>query len=191
MGRGGASSRGRGKFKPSRGGGRHFSRDIEDRMRGNMDNINSEDSESESESEDDEVEHKLAPEMAALNLKLGNTVAVEESEDEGLTRAERKAKLKKAAKEAKHESEDEGEDELVNPWPAAKVEPSRREREAAEKKRFQQRQAAGKTQQAKSDLARLQEIRKRREAAAAQRAAEQEEAAREAADKQARLVAKK
>lgn len=50
--------------------------------------------------------------------------------------------------------------------------------EAAEKKAAQERyaklQAAGKTDQAKSDLARLQEIRKRREAAAAQRIAEQE-----------------
>lgn len=34
--------------------------------------------------------------------------------------------------------------------------------------------AAGKTEQAKSDLARLQEIRRKREAAAAQRQAEQE-----------------
>lgn len=79
--------------------------------------------------------------------------------------------------------------------------------EAAEKKRFQQRQAQGKTSQAKSDLARLQEIRKKREAAAAQRVAEQEgmfvqlrladrcqadntEAAREAAERKDRLVRK-
>jgi hypothetical protein len=55
--------------------------------------------------------------------------------------------------------------------------------EAAEKKaaaeRYAKLQAQGKTTQAKTDLARLQEIRKRREAAAAQRIAEQEGECRE------------
>lgn len=50
--------------------------------------------------------------------------------------------------------------------------------EAAEKKkaaeRYAKAHAAGQTEQAKSDLARLQEIRKKRDAAAAQRKAEQE-----------------
>lgn len=51
-----------------------------------------------------------------------------------------------------------------------------------------QRHASGHSAQAKSDLARLQEIRKKREAAAAARLAEQEEAAREAAAKKDKLV---
>lgn len=62
--------------------------------------------------------------------------------------------------------------------------------EEAEKKRMAQRHAAGHSAQAKNDLARLQEIRKKREAAAAARLAEQEEAAREAAAKKDKLARK-
>lgn len=61
-------------------------------------------------------------------------------------------------------------------------------REAAEKKaaadRYAKLHAEGKTDQAKSDMARLAEIRKKRAADAERRKAEQEEAARESAAKQ-------
>lgn len=56
-----------------------------------------------------------------------------------------------------------------------KVELSRREREELEKQKAKERynklQAEGKTDQAKADMARLAEIRKRREEEAAKRAA--------------------
>lgn len=113
------------KFKPTRGGGRHFSRDLDDRMRPDTVESSSEEESSEEE-EDDEVEHKLAPEMAALNLKLGNTVAVDEDGEE-LSRAERKALKKKAAAKAEAE-EAEAEDDIPSPVQTRDAEPSRRER---------------------------------------------------------------
>lgn len=78
--------------------------------------------------------------MAAVNLKLGNTVAADEPDEENMTRAERKALKKKQAEEAaqkkaqklaageddSEEEEDESEDELLNPWKNRG--PSRRER---------------------------------------------------------------
>lgn len=130
------------KFKVARGGGRHFSRDLDPR-RAQPDVVeSSSEEESSEEEEDDEVEVKLAPEMAALNLKLGNTVAVDEEEEEEMSRAERKALRKKQADEAakkkaaepvkpvqeESEEEEESEDELLNPFQAKKAEPSRRER---------------------------------------------------------------
>ncbi|KAL7418751.1 hypothetical protein Q5752_006434 [Cryptotrichosporon argae] len=206
MGRGGAtSSRGRGKFKVARGGGRHFSRDVDPRFR-NAAGSGSEEESSEDESQEEEedgpaAEAKLAPEMAALNLKLGNTVEIVDDEPE-ISRAERKA-LKKAQagkKAVAKDDSDEGsddDDEGANPAnkgkKAAPPPPqlSRREKEAADKKaaqeRYQKLHAQGKTAEAKSDMARLQEIRKRREAAAAQREAEAAEAAKEAAAKKEKL----
>jgi len=119
-----------------------------------------------------------------------------------LTRTERRAQ-KKAGKPAKpaakagaiadgveEESEEEEDDSaLVNPnrtsqkstklanVGTAPVELSRREREEKEKKEAKERywklHQAGKTDQAKADLARLAAIRKEREQAAAQRKAEQ------------------
>lgn len=128
------------KFKVARGGGRHFSRDLDPR-RAQPDVVeSSSEEESSEEDEDEEVDVKLAPEMAALNLKLGNTVAVDEEEEEEMSRAERKALKKKQADEAakkkpvvkevvKEESEESsGEDELLNPFQAKKAEPTRRER---------------------------------------------------------------
>jgi len=219
---GGTSSRGRGKFKVTRGGGRQFSRDLDPR-RAVQPESESEESEEETSSDDDEPSRSgpavtLAPEMAAMNLKLGNTVPVESQESE-ISRAERKA-MKKAqaekekAKELEEDSdeEDDDDDDLLNPKmaapkkqavPQAKAKPkapvvaemTRREREEAEKKaaaeRYQKLHAQGKTVEAKSDLARLQEVRRRREAAAAQRQAEADEAAREAAEKKEKAAARR
>ena len=70
----------------------------------------------------------------------------------------------------------------------ARAGPSRREREAMEaqaaKERYWKLQMAGKTDQAKADLARLAKIRAEREAAAAARKAEMEEK-KQAAEKKA------
>lgn len=95
------------KFKISRGGGRHFSRDLDTRaaLKGEINgDESSEEEESEEEdesSEDDaptaaEENAQLAPEMAAMNLKLGNTVDVGGGADgdDGMSRAERKAAKK-------------------------------------------------------------------------------------------------
>ncbi|KAK1926513.1 casein kinase substrate phosphoprotein PP28-domain-containing protein [Papiliotrema laurentii] len=218
MGRGGGvSSRGRGKFKVSRGGGRHFSRDLDPRdiLKGNVrgsDDESEEESEEEESSEDEgpsqpQEQVKLSKEMAAMNLKLGNTEEIEEDPEENMSRAERKA-LKKAQAEAKakknvgkakkddSDEESESEDD-IQPLKAAEKpkakfaaqELSRKEREAAEKKAAQEKyarlHAQGKTAEAKSDLARLQEVRRRREQAAAQREAEAAEAAKEAEAKKA------
>lgn len=119
------------KFKNfSRGGGRHFSRDLDPRNAARQVNGESsseeEDSDEEEESEDEAQgpasEPTLAPEMAALNLKLGNTVALDEPEVE-MSRAERKA-MKKAQATKKvqiqepAESDSEGSeevDDLLNP----------------------------------------------------------------------------
>jgi len=224
MARGGKpiSSRGRGKFKVARGGGRHFSRELDPRRAEKNPEDSSDEEEEDDEDEDDGIHARsdsataqLAPEMATLNLKLGNTEDLTKEQPE-MTRAERKAILKakadaeakmKPAKLEEEESEDE-DDELLNPWKAtekrqaekAKIktvptvprqEMSRRDKEAADKKaaqeRYQQLHAQGKTVEAKTDLARLQEVRRRREAAAAQREAEAAEAAKEAAAKKSSL----
>ena len=98
------------KFKVSRGGGRHFSRDLDPRdiLKGNVrgsDDESEEESEEEESSEDEgpsqpQEQVKLSKEMAAMNLKLGNTEEIEEDPEENMSRAERKA-LKKAQAEAK------------------------------------------------------------------------------------------
>ncbi|EIW65478.1 hypothetical protein TREMEDRAFT_66543 [Tremella mesenterica DSM 1558] len=207
----GYSSRGRGNNKPNRGGGRHFSSAVTGRLDQIRNRESSEEDDNEESSSSDEGPTVpapnpvavLTPEMAALNLKLGNTVEVV-TEEPDISRAERRAKKKAQAeaaakkgqvtdgtgkkKVAVQESESESvedEDKTVaskagkgkaSTQPVRAPEMSRKEREAQSKKeaqeRYQKLHAQGKTQEAKSDLARLQEIRKRREAAAAQREAE-------------------
>lgn len=118
----------------TRGGGRHFSRDLDPRYSAEQNNNESSSEEEESSDEEDEedVTAKLAPEMAALNLKLGNTVAIDEDNDGEMSRAERKALKKKQGEEAAKKKaaaapvEEESEDELPDPY--ARREPSRRER---------------------------------------------------------------
>ena len=122
------------KFKVARGGGRHFSRDVDPRNAiPNEDESEEESSEEESSEEEDVVEAKLAPAMATVNLKLGNTEEVGVGEEE-LSRAERKA-LKKAEASGKKkvqikepESSDEEEPAKPAPKPVKKAEPTRREK---------------------------------------------------------------
>lgn len=84
------------------------------------------------------------------------------------------------------------------PAKAAKPELSRREREEIEKQRakvhYQKMHAAGKTEEARSDLARLALVRKQREDAAAKRAGEvkaKEDAAKAKQDATGRALGKK
>lgn len=102
----------------ARGGGRHFSRDLDPRLAEQESSSEEEESSEEESSEDDGPggpSATLAPEMAAMNLKLGNTEAVPVNEAE-ISRAERKAAkraqaAKKAKKEEESDSEEESEDE--------------------------------------------------------------------------------
>ncbi|KAG8703355.1 hypothetical protein FRC08_002922 [Ceratobasidium sp. 394] len=146
--------------------------------------------EDEEEEDDDEEEEEEAPSSSA---------------QPELSRAERKALKKKQGakqkggaigtiKEAGSGEESQDDSDLVNPNHVAMKnlsisdisaprELTRREREAKEakeaKERYWKLHQAGKTEQAKNDLARLAEIRKKREAAAAQRKQETEAKAAE------------
>ncbi|KAH0833913.1 hypothetical protein J3R83DRAFT_11097 [Lanmaoa asiatica] len=113
----------------------------------------------------------------------------------GLTRAERRELKKKQAaeKQAQKKIDEDDEDaDLINPNHIEKklnisdlgsTELTRKEREAKEKQeaksRYWKLHAAGQTDEAKSDLARLKRIREEREAAQAKRKAEAEAKAAE------------
>ncbi|EPS40800.1 hypothetical protein H072_5322 [Dactylellina haptotyla CBS 200.50] len=203
--------------KPTRGGGKKFSRDVrpaEDRP-GMWDDgprpEESEEEEEESEEEEEDSEEESGDEAKPSTSKLP-VAAVATGE---MTRDERRA-AQKAAKEAKRaqlskgvasmsledsEEEEEEEEEAPKQKPkaiapaqgfpagnpnAGNLEPtmSRREREAAEaaaaKERYRKLHEAGKTEEAKSDLARLAIIKKEREEKARQRQAELDEKKRQA-----------
>ncbi|KAI8961881.1 hypothetical protein F5Y11DRAFT_348092 [Daldinia sp. FL1419] len=215
----GGNSRGRGgKFKKfTRGGGKHFSRDLRPLdADGNEISMWSEDAPKEAEEEEDSEESSEE----------------DSDEDEGagpsqqkaeLTREERK-QAKKAQKEAaiakrsktvqvgdlptdsEEEDEDDGMPANPNHSKAARnmtkvpsasqdvdeategvknLTMSRKERESLEahqaKERYRKLHEAGKTDEAKADLARLRLIREKREAEAARKQAEKEE--REAQEK--------
>ncbi|KAK6509231.1 hypothetical protein TWF481_003990 [Arthrobotrys musiformis] len=202
--------RGGGKFsKPTRGGGKKFSRDVrpaEDAPGMWDDGPREKEEESEEESEEEESEEEsddnAGPSASSSKPKLPAVTGE-------MSRDERRA-AQKALKEAKRAqltkgvasmslSDDEEEEEEAAPAPqkapkglpsgnpnAGNVEPtiSRREREAAEaaaaKERYRKLHEAGKTEEAKSDLARLALIKKEREEKAKQRAAELEEKKRQA-----------
>ncbi|KAI1789663.1 casein kinase substrate phosphoprotein PP28-domain-containing protein [Ganoderma leucocontextum] len=121
----------------------------------------------------------------------------------------KKTEAAQAKKQANGEEEDVGEDGepvLVNPNHSAGKrmnlsdlsaprELSRKEREEKEKKEAKERywklHAAGQTDEAKADLARLAKIRAEREAAQAKRKAEAEVKAAEADQKRKEQMAKK
>jgi len=176
--------RGSGKFKTRRGGGRSFSKNMELNEDGiavgrprkpageDVDEEEEEEEEEESEEESEEEEGGTSKQPATE-----------------LSRAERKA-LKKQGKGTAAGEEDEDAD-LINPnhvaaknkklsevGSSAPRQLSRREREEKEKKEAKERywklHLEGKTDQAKSDLARLAQVKKDREEAAAKRKAEQE-----------------
>ncbi|KPI44489.1 28 kDa heat- and acid-stable phosphoprotein [Cyphellophora attinorum] len=209
------SGRGRGgKFnKAKRGGGKHFSRDLQPldkegnplgMWRDPKDKIVEESSDEESSEESSEDEGPSTSSAAA---------------GQELTREQRKeqARLKKQAAIAKknkkvaevgdlptdseEEFEDESEDDDMpaNPNHTAKARKqasalknlSRREREAIQqqqaKERYQKLHAEGKTDEARADLARLKLIKEQREQAAARKAAEQEEKDAQAAENKERI----
>lgn len=97
------------KFKVARGGGRHFSRDLDPRRAAQEEESSEEESSEEESSDEDDVPAgptaTLAPEMAALNLKLGNTEAVHVDEPQ-MSRADRKAMKKaQAAKQSRKQQD--------------------------------------------------------------------------------------
>ncbi|KAJ2959935.1 hypothetical protein NQZ79_g4701 [Umbelopsis isabellina] len=183
----GGKGKGRGakSNKPQRGGRKHFSRDMwrgsdvpaedkpgmwEARTNNEDDDSNSDDSSSEEESGSD---------AEALNKKKPSNENEDEDEEDSdddlpenpnVTTKASKAKVGKTAKKI-----DTSEPRTL----------SRREREEAEKAearaRYMKLHQAGKTEQARADLARLAIVRQQREQAARQKEAERlekEEAAR-------------
>ncbi|MBW0461743.1 hypothetical protein O181_001458 [Austropuccinia psidii MF-1] len=200
-----------GKFgKPKRGGMKQFSQNLGGSDGSGMwndepnhtqedDSDSSEDSEESEDSGEGDLSSQLS--SAAINASKNSGPSIAAS------RTERKAAKKKAAgklteKNPKSGSDSEDDLDLVNPNQLPKktvkvseiskvvnVPMNRKEREAAEKKAAQERymklHRAGKTDEAKGDLARLAKIRQQREQAAAYRKAEAEVKAQEVADKAA------
>lgn len=199
--------RGSGKFKTKRGGGRNFSKHLEidengtavslDKRWAPRDREGDADSDEENklEEEDEEDEDEDEEDEDGAN---GSAAQPE------LSRAERKALKKKQADQKQlGEGESDTDADLINPNHVEKKmnisdlgaprELTRREKEAKEKQeakdRYWKLHLAGKTDEAKSDLARLRKIKEEREAAQAKRKAEAEakaaeiEAKRKAAEK--------
>ncbi|KAG2363530.1 casein kinase substrate phosphoprotein PP28-domain-containing protein [Suillus spraguei] len=199
--------RGSGKFKTKRGGGRNFSKHLEIDENGTAVSLDKRWAPRDKEGEDDSDEED----------KLEEEEEEEEEEDEEgeegasgsaaqpeLSRAERKAlKKKQADQKQPGEGDSDVDADLINPNHVEKKlnisdlgaprELTRREREAKDKQeakdRYWKLHLAGKTDEAKSDLARLRKIKEEREAAQAKRKAEAEakaaeiEAKRKAAEK--------
>ncbi|KAK0649497.1 casein kinase substrate phosphoprotein PP28-domain-containing protein [Cercophora newfieldiana] len=211
----GANSRGRGgKFKKyTRGGGKHFSRDLRpldadgneismwsaDAKKKDSDDDSEEDSsEEEEEDSDDEAgpsgpsaelsredrkKEKKARKEAAAARARGQTVQVgdlppsddseEESDDDAMLANPNHSKA--ARNQTKVVPPPKDVDEAAEGVKALKVSgtPNRRERESMEaaqaKERYRKMHEAGKTDEAKADLARLKLIREKREAEAARK----------------------
>ncbi|KAI6134346.1 casein kinase substrate phosphoprotein PP28-domain-containing protein [Pisolithus croceorrhizus] len=190
--------RGTGKYKNyRRGGGRNFSKHLEvdangtavskdDRRKdGELDEDEDDSNEETSSEEDEEEEEEEEEEQGETSISQPQ-----------LSREERRA-LKAQEKLKKQQQPDANEEEedpdLINPNHVQRKlnisdlnsprELTRREREAKEKQeakdRYWKLHAAGKTMEAKADLARLQKIREEREAAQAKRKAEAEAKAAE------------
>jgi hypothetical protein len=228
----GANSRGRGgKFKKfTRGGGKHFSRDLkpldadgnEIGMWGGgkkPEDDSEEDSEEESEEESDSDEAgPSAPKPAGELSREERKKEKKARKDAAAARAKKGAIQVGDMPSSDSEEEDSDEEDMpANPnhsskarqqarAPVAPVEeateaveklsvaPSRREREAFEaaaaKERYRKLHEAGKTDEAKADLARLRLIREKREAEAARKQAEKEEKDAEDKVKRAEIEAK-
>jgi hypothetical protein len=167
---------------------------------------NNEEPESEEGSEEEESEDENAAGPSASNEPLSRA----ERKEQAKARKEAAAAKARAAAGGNSDSDSDEDDEPARPSAAATVakkgqagikvsnpnDPgnastglSRREREALEaaaaKERYWKLQEAGKTDQAKADLARLQVIRREREEKAKMRKAEMEEKAAAAAAKAA------
>ncbi|KAI0597088.1 hypothetical protein F4775DRAFT_593619 [Biscogniauxia sp. FL1348] len=214
----GGNSRGRGgKFKKfTRGGGKHFSRDLRPLdAEGNEVSMWSEEAkknedEDEDSSEEDSDEDSDEGSDAGPSNQAQNELSREERRQ--AKKAQKEALIAKKKRGAVQvgdmptDSEEESDDEMpANPNHSKasrnmtkaqpdveeitegvkKVAMSRRERESMEaaqaKERYRKLHEAGKTDEAKADMARLKLIREKREAEAARKAAEREE--REALEK--------
>ncbi|OAX37718.1 hypothetical protein K503DRAFT_857176 [Rhizopogon vinicolor AM-OR11-026] len=208
--------RGSGKFKTKRGGGRNFSKHLEIDENGTAvsldkrwaprvpEGVDGSDEDDELEEEDEDEEEEEGEGEGEGGEGAGGSAPQPE-----LGRAERKALKKKQAdqkQQLKGESDEDA--DLINPNHVEKKmnisdlgaprELSRKEREAKEKQdakdRYWKLHLAGKTDEAKSDLARLRKIKEEREAAQAKRKAEAEakaaeiEAKRKAAESSKRRI---
>ncbi|KAI1458636.1 hypothetical protein F4805DRAFT_456664 [Annulohypoxylon moriforme] len=218
----GANSRGRGgKFKKfTRGGGKHFSRDLrpldadgneismwsEDAQKDKSGSEEEDDSEEESEEEDSDADAGPSQQQAELTReerkqakKAQKEAAIarknkpvqvgdmptdseeEEDEDDGMPINPNHSKA--ARNQAKAPPKSDGVEEATEG--VQKLAMSRKERESMEaqqaKERYRKLHEAGKTDEAKADLARLKLIREKRDAEAARKQAEKEE--REAHEK--------
>ncbi|KAI0742785.1 casein kinase substrate phosphoprotein PP28-domain-containing protein [Daedaleopsis nitida] len=190
----------RGGFKQKRGGGRNLHKNLvldengtavaKDRWAARdpnaEDDDDSEEEDEEEEEEEESEEEAAAPGATAAQGELSRT------ERRELTKKKKAAAAQAKGGPAKEDDEDDEEADdplLTNPNRAAGKrlaisdlsaprELSRREREEKEKKEAKERywklHAQGKTDEAKSDLARLAKIRAEREAAQAKRKAEAE-----------------
>ncbi|KAK3385111.1 casein kinase substrate phosphoprotein PP28-domain-containing protein [Podospora didyma] len=216
----GGNSRGRGgKFRKfTRGGGKHFSRDLapldsngnEIRMKKDDDDDESSEEDSEEESSEEESEDDAGPsKKPAAELNREERKAEKKARKEAAAARARGQTVQVGDMPSSDEDEDsDDEDEAMpanpnhskasrnqtKPPPKASVDevtegvkkvtvsagtPSRREREAIEaekaKERYMKLHEAGKTDEAKADLARLALIRQKRAEEAARKQAEKEE----------------
>ncbi|KAF4637943.1 hypothetical protein G7Y89_g153 [Cudoniella acicularis] len=216
---GGGRGRG-GKFKKfTRGGGKHFSKNLRpldadgnEVQERNPDASSSEEEEDSSEEESSEEEASNKPAMtreerraaakakkeAAIAKKKGvpqpgdlpSSSEEESDEDDAMPANPNHSKAARNQAKAAPVTVDEAAEGVKDLSVGGKgkkpvAELSRREREALQaqqaKERYQKLHEAGKTDEAKADLARLKLIREKREAEAARKQAEKEE--REAAEK--------
>ncbi|TQS35242.1 hypothetical protein Golomagni_04342 [Golovinomyces magnicellulatus] len=215
------AGRGRGgKFKKfTRGGGKHFSRDLrpldsdgnEIKRENDKESSSSEEESSDEESEESESAQPInlnreerraaarAKKEAAIAKKHGRVVEAgdlptsseDDSEDEPMPVNPNHSKASRNQTKAASVDVEEATKRTKDLSLAASGkgrpvgELSRREREAIQaqqaKERYQKLNEAGKTDEAKADIARLKLIREKREAEAARKLAEKEE--REALDK--------
>ncbi|OLN94274.1 28 kDa heat- and acid-stable phosphoprotein [Colletotrichum chlorophyti] len=226
----GSNSRGRGgKFRKfTRGGGKHFSRDLrpldadgneigmwEAGANKKDEESSEEDSEEESEEESGSDDGKPQAELsraerkaaakarkdAAIAKKKGKVVEVgdmpssdseEESEDDGMPANPNHSKAARNQTKAPVQSDDV--EEATAGVKKLAVAGNRKERESMEaaqaKERYRKLHEAGKTDEAKADLARLRLIREQRAADAARREAEREEREAQEAAKRKEIEAR-
>ncbi|XP_044715519.1 casein kinase substrate phosphoprotein PP28 domain-containing protein [Hirsutella rhossiliensis] len=193
-GTGTANARRAGKYnKPTRGGGKHFSRSLQPVDKdGNLVSIWSKDSQAQSD-EDDESSSEEEEENGAVNDAAGSANPPVPANDREARKAQKKARQKAAlAKQNGHTvepgdlpSSDESDDADMPANPNHSRAAHSMTQQAADasddgektnaKERYLKLQAQGKTDEAKADMARLKLIREQREAEAARRQAEKEE----------------
>ncbi|KAJ5910238.1 hypothetical protein N7504_004881 [Penicillium tannophilum] len=198
--------RGRGgKFKPSRGGGKHFSRDLQPLDKdGNAlglwrepaDEVPSsgeEESSSEESSEESDAEG-----AGPSTSTTANSAELTREERRNQAKAKKQAALARRNKTAAQSRKQLVKEDEDAPQPKKVVKDvsqlSRREREALQaqqaRERYLKLHAEGKTDEARSDLARLKIIREQREAERARKEAEKEERDEQAKERNAAILAR-